>query len=158
MDEANGAEGLHVHAVSSPRQPKTQHGSNFRHLPVIKDTRDYIMITQDILDAFKERVVKSHKVNLKLNPARAKSSRRAALTRRHEAPVSTDKSLLLYSKSHTSYDLQVRHRPVKVFVDDITKHNADTSEYTSSSGRREFQDLLKKKPAISRVSDVGIKR
>jgi hypothetical protein len=162
MEEVNGVEG-HMHAMTSSRQSKTQQGSNFRHLPTIKDTRDYIMITQEILDAFKEKVVKSHKVNLKLNPARSRCSRRAAaLGRRHIPPVSTDKSLLLYSKSHTSYDLHARYRPVKVFVDDITQLNTNISSECPSTSGQELRELLKKKPAFqkdsSKISDPGIRR
>ncbi|XP_045158819.2 uncharacterized protein LOC123524590 [Mercenaria mercenaria] len=161
MEEPNVVEG-HMQALT-PRRQETQHNTNLRHLPGVNDSRNYIMITQDILDAFKDRVVKSHKVNLKLNPVRHRNSRRPVVSRRHIPPVPTELSHALLSKSHTSFDLRdfVRNRPVKVFVDDITKYNTSASEIASGSGQ-EFPEMLKRKPTLlkssSKLSDSAIKR
>lgn len=116
----------HVHAMSSHRRPQTQQSrsTNIRHLSVVKETRNYIIITQDMLDAFKERVVKSHKVDLTLNYIHLKNS----VSNRHVPPLSSDRLRLIHTKAQTSLDLReyVRNRPVKVFIDDITKHGVNT--------------------------------
>lgn len=162
MDGSNIVHGQ-APPMSSPRRPRTQQSSHFRHLPIIKDSRDYIMITQEILDAFRERVVKSHKVNLKLNPVRLKSSRRQFVGRRHLPPMFSERADVFHNKAHTSFDLheQVRHRPVKVFVDDITKNSSGTSEAMSGSGQ-DPHDILKRKPTFVKAqikkADSVVKR
>lgn len=152
----------HVQNVTSPRRPRTQQSllnSSFRHLPIIKDARDYIMITQDILDAFKEQVVKSHKVNLNLTNVRLRSSKKGINGRRHFPPLLEERMRLIHNKSHTSLDLRenVRNKPVKVFVDDITqKYGVCGSEVTSGSGRE--NDLLPKRKHTLKRSERLVKR
>lgn len=150
MDGSGVIQG-HVHAMSSQRRPQTQQSisTNFRRLSVVNETRNYIMITQDMLDAFKERVVKSHKVDLTLNHVHLKSSVEPLTSKRHLPPLSSDRLRLIHTKAQTSLDLReyVRNRPVKVFIDDITKHGVGTK----SRSRNEPHNVVKGKQPLMKT-------
>lgn len=151
--EENGGQ-----TVAVQRRPQTVQNSNFQHLPLVREPGDCIIITQDILDAFKERVLKSHKVNLKLHSARHKD--RAKASSRNDLPHMFS-SCFPHGKSHTCLDLKMTsRRPVRVFVEDITQHAtsslAEQTDFIVTNDSR--RSMRNHNPPPSRSSQVGVKR
>ncbi|KAH3850474.1 uncharacterized protein LOC127874492 [Dreissena polymorpha] len=118
---------LHVHLPRVPmfRRPLSARTGDSRAAPKLKDTHNlnhYIMITDDMLDAFKQRVAKSSKVTLKLNNVKYKE-RKKTMSKSQFPFVTGDRRRGMHGKCYSSLDLKdaIAHRPVRVFVDDITQ-------------------------------------
>lgn len=160
MDKVGGETG-NGQTVATQRRPQTEQNSSFQRLPLVKDTSNYIFITQDILDAFKDKVVQSHKITLKLNTFR-KKERQQSSQRNNLPNLLPEKFRLLHGKAYTSLDLRdmVPRRPVRVFVDDITQQAHSPVDQTNDF---KGNDLMKintsfKKQKSNISPDSTIKR
>ena len=98
-------------------------GHVFRQLPAVKDVRNYIWITKDILEEFKTQIVKSHKVTLKFKTVTYKSQSPKS-SKRKLPPLYAERIRMLHEKAATSINFaeySKPSRPMKVIVNDITK-------------------------------------
>lgn len=149
--EKVASEGKLGETMVSTSRSQTVQDPGLPALPINRETTDYIIITQDILDAFKERVVKSHKVTLNLDsnrnqdrgPSRQKSD--ASRTRNDNFRLLHNDFRLLHGKAYTSLDLRemVPRRPVRVFVEDITKQCEQTEiENADNKGSKRKNKLV----------------
>jgi len=106
--------------LAATRRPASPTDHSFRGGADVRENRDCILITNDILDAFRDQVFCSKKVTLKFNSLKHKEGPKDAL--RDSLPnFFSERIRAQHGKSHTSLDFgsKTSHRPVRVFMDDV---------------------------------------
>jgi len=153
--------------LATQRRPQTVQNANnngFPNIPLVKEASDYIFITQEILDAFKERLVKSHKVNLNWQPHRKKDISKGSSKSGSSFSSLSGKFRFLHDKANTclGFKEMTLRRPVRVFVDDITQRQtapcADQVECLRTDACKRNRRKHKRQHASRQSSDVGVKR